>query len=347
MKSFEDLSYRGQVDRLKAMGEEALREFGVRSPSLKHIAHAENTTFEVRSSRGGVGRAPRGPYVPGRYLLRIHRPGYQSESSVRSELKWLAALRRDLDLHVPDPVVGHRGRSTVVVGVEGVPEERVCSLLRWMDGSQKGKKGERPVHVRHVGSVMAKLHAHASAWRRPAAFDRGSWDWKGLFESAGAAGTDESWVWDALGEKERRLYELSARNTADAVDELGDGGDAVGLIHADLHLGNVLFGGGEARPIDFDDAGFGYWLYDMAVVLHDYRRREDWAVWRDALLKGYAAERPLPEGVDQHLDTFMCARCVSLMLWCHARARENPHFRKHLKTWVDWSIEYLSEFCSE
>jgi hypothetical protein len=43
----------------------------------------------------------------------------------------------------------------------------------------------------------------------------------------------------------------------------------------------------------------------------------------------------------------MCARCVSLMLWCHARAEHNPRFRENLKRWVDWASEYLSGFCSE
>jgi Ser/Thr protein kinase RdoA (MazF antagonist) len=346
MTRFEDLSYRGQVDRLREMGTAALREFGLRSPSLKHIAHAENTTFDVRSA-GGAGRAPKGPYVPGRFLLRIHRPGYQTESSVRSELDWLAALRRDSDMHVPDPITARDGRSVVVVGVDGVPEERVCSLLRWMDGSIREGKGQRPVHLRQVGRLMARLHTHAEAWKRPSGFDRGRWDWEGLFESAGTAGINESWVWDTLNEKERRLYEFSARKTADAVEQLGEGADVFGLIHADLHLGNVLFGAGEARPIDFDDAGFGHWLYDMAVVLHDHRRKEDWPVWRDALLEGYAEECELPDGTDTYLETFMCARCVSLMLWCHARARENPGFRKNMKSWVDWSVEYLTDLCSE
>lgn len=56
-----------------------------------------------------------------------------------------------------------------------------------------------------------------------------------------------------------------------AMDMLGERSATFGLIHADLHLDNVLFAGGEARPIDFDDCGLGHWLYDIAVTLWLYR----------------------------------------------------------------------------
>ncbi len=347
MKPFEELTHRGQVSRLRALGAEALRGFGIRSPTLRHIAHAENTTFEVRASKGGRGKGPGEPYVPGRYLLRIHRPGYQTPSAVESELSWLVALRSDLDLHVPEPVRAPDGRPVVIVDDEGIPEARACSLLRWMDGTSPGRRGERPSHLAAVGRVMATLHAHAASWERPEGFERGRWDWDGLFESPGTTGIDESWVWETLPVKERRLYEASARGAADAMEQLGDGPDAFGLIHGDLHLGNVLFGGGEARPIDFDDCADGHWLYDIAVVLHDYRRKIDWPVWRDALLGAYREVRPLPDGVTSYLEPLMCARCVTQMLWAHARAKENPLFRKRIGEWVAWATEYLKDFCSE
>jgi hypothetical protein len=38
LKPFDELTYRGQVERLRLLGEAALREFGVRAPALRHIA---------------------------------------------------------------------------------------------------------------------------------------------------------------------------------------------------------------------------------------------------------------------------------------------------------------------
>ena len=57
------------------------------------------------------------------------------------------------------------------------------------------------------------------------------------------------------------------------MQRLGQGPNVFGLIHADAHLDNVLFDGQQARLIDFDDCGFGYRIYDVAVALWELRHR--------------------------------------------------------------------------
>ncbi len=52
---------------------------------------SENHTFRIDRADGA------------RFILRVHRPGYQSPASIRSELEWLEALRRDSTLPVPRP----------------------------------------------------------------------------------------------------------------------------------------------------------------------------------------------------------------------------------------------------
>ena len=34
-----------------------------------------------------------------------------------------------------------------------------------------------------------------------------------------------------------------------------------------MYLENVLFKRDEVRPIDFEDCGFGYWMWDIGVAL--------------------------------------------------------------------------------
>ena len=49
------------------------------------------------------------------------------------------------------------------------------------------------------------------------------------------------------------------------------------LIHADLHMGNVIDQNGELHIIDFDDAGFGYPSQDLSIsifYLRDAKGRE-------------------------------------------------------------------------
>ena len=117
-----------------------------------------------------------------------------------------------------------------------------------------------------------------------------------------------------------------------------------GLIHADLCLGqegNVLFHKGQARPLDFDDCGFGYWVYDLAVPLAHWQTAPQWAIYRQALLEGYAKVRPLPRAELPYLGLFMAARHVSEILWAIDQAQHNARFRQELDGWVEWSAAHV------
>ena len=62
---------------------------------------SENHTYRIVSPRGA-------------YVLRLHREGYQSPASIRSELAWVAALRDQLP--VPRPIAGLDGQLLQVIG---------------------------------------------------------------------------------------------------------------------------------------------------------------------------------------------------------------------------------------
>ena len=103
------------------------------------------------------------------------------------------------------------------------------------------------------------------------------------------------------------------------------------MIHSDLNLGNLLFSEGEARAIDFDDCGPGYWMYDLAVALWNWRWDENWLRCRDVLINGYTQIRPLPERQLAYLDLFMASRRVDIALWSLGRTQEHPIFRHQIE----------------
>ncbi len=191
---------------------------------------------------------------------------------------------------------------------------------------------------------MGRLRRHAEAWLRPDDFSRASWDWDAFFVASGACAETYELGWDLLDREARGLFGEVAARAAEAMRELGDGNDAFGLIHADLHLGNVLFRAGEARIIDFDDCGRGHWIYEAAVLLHDYRKREDWQEMRDALVRGYERVCPLPREQLEQLETFMNARAAMLILWAGSQTSHNPFFRENLARWTAHVVDYLKEF---
>jgi Ser/Thr protein kinase RdoA (MazF antagonist) len=159
-----------------------------------------------------------------------------------------------------------------------------------------------------MGRLMARLHQYASRYRIPKAFVRPRWDHNGLFGRD--AQTQVGWT--RLTRRQNRLFETVAERLREIVERLGTGRDVFGLIHADLIFCNVIFHRGEARPIDFDDCGFGYFLYDMAILLDRIEMREDYPALRAALLEGYRQIRPLAEEHEACLDLFVLARWVFL-----------------------------------
>lgn len=115
---------------------------------------------------------------------------------------------------------------------------------------------------------MARLHNHACQWRLPPGFVRIRWDWETFFgDTMVYGGINAADVWDLIPDDLRRRFDRVAARMRRVMMQLGDSADKVGLIHADLHLDNALFWRDNVRVIDFDDCGFGYWLYDIAVSL--------------------------------------------------------------------------------
>ncbi|MEV0286548.1 phosphotransferase [Kribbella sp. NPDC050820] len=314
------VSRRGQVARVRRTALRALGDFPVGEARLTFVAHGENTTFRVDSGDG-------------RFLMRVHRPnrhgpGVDSRIAVGSELDWLAALQADTELSVPTPIRARSGEWTAVA------DGRVCSVLGWQRGRMQAAH-PRAVHFRRLGGILARLHDHASAWAPPSGFVRMRWDWETFFgNTMEYGGVSAAGCWTLLPAPVHGQFDEVARRMRVVMAGLGSQPDAFGLIHADLHLGNALFDGDAVRVIDFDDCGFGYWLYDLAVPLWEYRDRTDFDAIRAALLDGYGERRELPDIT--YLDDFIATRFVAFGLWFAGMAQVNPAFGADLDKVMGW-----------
>ena len=320
----EVLTRRAALARLRQVAVAALARYPLADGRLTFVAHGENTTF-------------RHDGADGRHLVRVHRPqrhgrGIDSVAAIRSELAWLQAIRSDTDLAVPEPVAAHDGSTTVTVDAAG--ETRVCSVLRWMDG-RIHETSARPVHLSRLGQAMARLHEHADAWTAPGEFVRIPWNHEAFFGDVMVYGdTPAAECWDLLPTEVRTRFRAVDRRMVDVIPGAGD----IGLIHADLHLGNALFHRGAVKLIDFDDCGTGPRLYDLAVALWELRDRADYPVFRDALLAGYRARRDVDV---THLDDFIALRQVAFDLWYTGTAQVNTAFAARLDVVHRWSLEML------
>jgi Ser/Thr protein kinase RdoA (MazF antagonist) len=332
MKPYDQLTRLGRVRRMRQLAHVALDSYGLDGARLRLQRQAGNTLYRVRAPGTANEEEASELYVPGHYLLRIHEPGYQATGAIELELEWLAAMCRDASLPVPEPVPALDGRLLIQVSAPGIPGDRNVSLLRWLKG-RFIPDAIRARHYRAQGRLMGQMHEFAARWQIPPGLTKRRWDWDGLFRDVEGAGMPGSRAWDLLPRRYTAPFELVTRQAQAVMDAWGKGPDVYGLIHADLGVdANLLFWGSppEARAIDFDDSGFGYWVYDLAVSLEHCRDDAAYVEYRDALLEGYAEVRSLPDSQLEQLELFMAAFYVYVSLWCAAMTQSYPQHRKEL-----------------
>jgi Ser/Thr protein kinase RdoA (MazF antagonist) len=251
----------------------------------------------------------------------VHRPGYHSRDAVESELAWVAALRADGVVPTPAVLPALDG-SPVTVSPHPDGGLRHVVQFDWVDGVEPG--GERLVEdFRELGRLTARLHAHARAWARPSGFTRFQWDHATSVGGHGHWGRWQDGV--GVGPAEREVLGRLCAVLASRLRAFGDGPERFGLVHADLRLANLLVaqGAGGARTvtvIDFDDCGFGWYLYDLGAALsfieHDPAVPELTAAW----CAGYRTQAPLSATEEAELPTFVLLRRLLLVAWIGSHA---------------------------
>lgn len=343
--AFASLSRREQLGRLRRVGRTALASYGLEHARLTLQRYEQNTTFRV-DARGG------------RYLLRINRPRVHTPDTIGSEMAWLSALRRDTDLGVPEPVAARDGSFVVVARDPGVPEPRVCVLLHWLDGWFINQR-LAPAHLWRVGALAGELDKHAATWTAPSGFLRPRVDTltndakvDSIARSAALARHgDHPTAEDAnralqlvealVSTDDAALFARALEAVRATTRTLADENGAFGLIHGDLHHENFLFHRGEARAIDFDDCGWGFHLYDLAVTLSELESRPRYKELRDALLEAYAEIHPLPDNHVIHLSALFILRRMQLLLWV-LESRDHVAFRDEWQRWARDELDAIA-----
>jgi Ser/Thr protein kinase RdoA (MazF antagonist) len=309
---FYDLSPDDQAARLADLARAACRAWDLGGePEVTLLKFRENAVFRVD--------------VAGeRFAMRVHRAGYHSPEALHSELRWMGELAQ-ADISTPAVVPTGAGRLFERVAVNGVPEERLVDLLSWVEGEPLGSvedglaAGQDVAATFHeTGRLMARLHNHAQGWERPADFERHSWDAAGLVGDEPLWG--RFWELDVLEASQRSLV-IAARERARAdLAAFGEGADRYGLIHGDFLPENLLVGDdGEVRLIDFDDAGFGWHLFDLATSLFVVADDPDFGAILAAFVAGYRIERDLPDEHLAELPLFFLLRGLTYLGWLHTR----------------------------
>jgi Ser/Thr protein kinase RdoA (MazF antagonist) len=305
---------------------EALAAFEVAPAALELVHMAENVTFRVTGRDAAA------------YVLRLHRPGYRTHEELKSERVWIRALD-EAGIGVPAPVPASDGSDYVPVRIAATGERRYAGLTRWVDGEilfgvlrRTADTDARGRYYEQLGAMMATLHNQSTAWSVPPSFRRHTLDADGLMGDRPFWGP--FWEHAALSQSERRLLLATRARVHAALEGLGRDPATWSLIHADMHPGNILVVGDRLAIIDFDDSGFGWHHYDIAVALISQRGEPDEALVEAAFLRGYRAVRPFAEAAAALIPLFTLVRGMAVIGWYHQRPDIEPAAFDELKALV-------------
>ena len=331
LKPYEQLTRLGQLRRIRKLAEAALETYGLKGARLTFLRYFANITYRVDIPGPVQQWDDPSPYLPTRYLLRVLISNHWEYA--KGEMTWLAALSGEAGLPVPAPVPTLEGELLTRVTTPGVPGGRIVSLMRWVDG-HKSTKGLTPRNFRAWGMMVGRLHAFAAGWQPPEGFERYVWDWEGLLGGRGFRYPVDELAAEMPAQLQEPFWAASEGVQA-VMATLGKGPEAYGMIHGDMYPENIIFKAGEVFPIDFEDCGFGYWLWDIALALESQPWTEAWFQLRDAFLSGYNQVHPLPDSQLKHLEAFMAADYATSVLWATHFIRDDPARVKEHEAWRD------------
>ncbi len=336
------MTYRKFLLRLRKLAKLALANYGLESADIKFITYSGNGLYQIVAQEKDTIESG---IEPGKYTLRLHQPDYMKKEYIASEMEWLSALDNE-SICVPKPVKNQDGNwITVADGGYEVPQARRCTLIGWTEGRILGTR-IKPKHFKSLGRVIGQLHEQSRRWKPPKGFMRPHWDWDGLFGDGFSYGAPAIDARKAIPKAHQDAFNETLDSVRKVSEQLGKGRDVYGLIHADLGVAdNVAFYDGKARPFDFDDCGFGYWLFDFGVPLsqHFMDTGDKSRIMQDALLSGYEETSPSEVVGVEYLDTFMAARIAQLMFFYQASALANPQNRSEARREINNHGKFLKQ----
>jgi Ser/Thr protein kinase RdoA (MazF antagonist) len=306
----------------------ALESFSVDPAEVQLVSLSENVTYRVADRRSDTD-----------YVLRLHRPGYNSIEALESERIWTRALR-EAGISAPEPLLTRQGQHFVLIDIPDAGEQRCAGMTKWAEGTplsdylRSNCCGDERIQIfRSIGELAAAMHNHATGWPEPPGFTRRRLDLDGLLGDAPSWG--RFWEHASLTRAERARLRRAREAIRPILGAYGERADNFSLIHADLHPDNIIYNDGDMALIDFDDSAYGWHLYDLASALVEDRSARDYEALQAALLGGYCEHRRLAARDIELLPVFMLVRGMAIIGWFHERPEHvGSQFFEDVKRWV-------------
>ena len=303
MTDFDHLPHDEQLKALLELAQAATKNYALPDQlTVEMINLSENATYRVQAPDGR------------RWALRVHRDGYHSKTAIASELAWLMDLRSTGVVVTPRPVKGRDDEIIQLVSHRLMPRLRHVVLSDWETGIEPGIDHDLMKPFEILGEVTAHMHLHTRQWKRPDWFQRHIWD----FETSLGEEKPHWGRWrDGMGvdAAKAKLFGRTVDLIGKRLKAYGQNNERFGLIHCDLRLANLLIDEGNVKVIDFDDCGFGWYMYDAATPVSFYEHEPHVPDLIESWKTGYRRVIELPKADEVEIPTFVMLRRLLLVAW--------------------------------
>jgi Ser/Thr protein kinase RdoA (MazF antagonist) len=247
--------------------------------SAELINVSENFTYRIENPSGFKA------------ILRVHRENYHSRRSIECELTWIDALSKSGLIETPSYFFGKDGSAIQECSIDNIIGSRYLVLFHFVSGSAPEENKNLDTLYEKLGRLAGTCHNHVLSWEKPDNFERLTWDIDTIFGSNALWGN-----WRLAPEVTKEVQDKLERVELKIRGRLLDYGKSekrFNLIHADMRLANLLIDQESTRLIDFDDCGFGWFMYDFASAISFIEDSPMVSFFKSSWIKGYKSVREL------------------------------------------------------
>jgi len=275
---------------------QALARYDIKPDNVKRLDGFESYIYEY--TREGKT-----------HILRIGHSLRRSPALIAGEVDWINYLA-NRDVSVSRAVISSAGKLVEAID-DGQGELFLATTFEKAPGAPIRPEDWNHDFFGRYGSLIGRMHALSKDYRPPKlAWKRPAWNDPAMIDLA-------TWIPKTAPLVKERWSELLTY-----LKTLPKDRDSYGLIHQDAHAGNFFVDDDRIHLFDFDDCVYGWFAYDIAVVLfYAVMGADDWPTFTGDFmvhfLTGYAQENQLSPKWLAEIPNFLKLREIDLYAVIH------------------------------
>lgn len=311
LSKFALLDLQGQKEHVLELARTVLLEYPFDIQSLEIINFEFNATFKVITEKNES------------FALRINVNSDRTYENLLGEISFVRFLNEKGAVNLPKPIASKKGELALTVPSALLERDLSVALYSWLEGEEIGDEPSEDA-LRKLGAAMAAMHKATADFALPAnaklpLLKDFLWQTQDVIFASGSP----------LSKEDIELLTKAKIEIEKIIENLYSGSKAI-AIHADLHGGNVFSHGDKIYIFDFDDAGFGLPIQDLATALYYLDTPEQ----DSALLAGYQSVSVLPRHDKHQLNGLLLQRRIILLNYLYETTNQEHR---------DMAPEYLVE----